>query len=150
MKAQRFAPLIAVLCPLLIAAADDAPKGDLGKFQGKWKTMVGPEKNFAVSIVIQGNSVTVSGTIPNGEEFEVKGELKLNETAKPFKTVDWIKFAGPDGNDAPENKGIYEFVDADTIKLCNGGPGNDRPAEFKDGEGEGGGRDMILLKREKD
>jgi uncharacterized protein (TIGR03067 family) len=148
MKAQRLVPLIAVLGPLLVAAADAAePKGDLAKFQGKWKTMVGPEKNFPIALLIKGTTVTVSGSTPDGQDFEVKGEIKLDDAAKPFKTIDWVKFAGPEGNDLPENKGIYELVDGDTIKVCNGGPGKDRPTEFKDGEA--GSPDVTLLKREK-
>ncbi|AGA25090.1 TIGR03067 domain-containing protein [Singulisphaera acidiphila] len=148
MNASRFAPLVAVFLPLLVAAADDAPQGDLGKFQGKWKTTIGPEKNFTLSILIKGKAVTASGSAPDGQGFEIKGEIKLDETAKPVKTVDWVKFTGPDGNEAPDNKGLYELVDADTIKICNGGPGKDRPTEFKDGDD--GHPSVLVLKRDKD
>lgn len=149
MNAYRLAPLIVVILPLLAAAADDdAPKGDLGKFQGKWKATVGPEKNVTLSILIKKSAVTATIAAPDGQEFEIKGEIKLDETAKPTKTVDWVKFIGPDGNEAPDNKGLYELVDADTIKVCNGGPGNDRPTEFKDGDG--GNPSLIILKRAKD
>lgn len=151
MNARRFAPLVAVILPLLVAAAapdSDAPKGDLGKFQGKWKAMVGPEKNVPVSILIKGKVVTLSITPPDGQALEIKGEIKVDESAKPTKTVDWVKFTGPDGDDAPDNKGIYEIVDADTIKVCNGGPGRERPTEFKDGDD--GHPHMIVLNRDKD
>ncbi|WP_406697674.1 TIGR03067 domain-containing protein [Singulisphaera sp. Ch08] len=148
MKASRFVPLIAVLVPLLAAAADDSSKGDLAKFQGKWKTSIGPEKNIALTVQFKGNAVTASASTPDGQSFELKGEIKLDESAKPFKTIDWVKFTGPDGNDSPDNKGVYEVVDADTIKVCNGGPGNDRPTEFK--EGDGAEAHVIILKREKD
>jgi uncharacterized protein (TIGR03067 family) len=148
MNAQRFIPVLVVLCPLLVAAADDAePKGDLAKFQGRWKMMVGPEKNFPIALLIKGKTATVSGSTPDGQDFQIKGEIKLDDAAKPFRTIDWVKFAGPEGNDLPENKGIYELVDRDTIKVCNGGPGKDRPTVFK--EGEAGSPDVTLLKREK-
>ncbi|SIO44032.1 uncharacterized domain TIGR03067 protein [Singulisphaera sp. GP187] len=147
MRALRFVPLFAILFPVLATAADDAPKGDLAKFQGKWKTSLGPEKNITLTVEIKGSVVTASGSAPDGQTFEIKGEIKLDAAAKPFKTVDWVKFVGPDGNESPDNKGLYEFVDDDTIKICNGGPGNDRPTEFKEGENEK--PSLIVLKREK-
>lgn len=150
----RLALLIAV-GPVTAAKADDAPatatatapKGDLARFQGTWKSMLGPEKNIAATLKFQDSKVTVSATSPDGEAFEIKGQIKLGETAKPFKTLDWVKFVGPEGNDLPETLALYEIEDADTIRVCNGGPGRDRPTAFKAGEGEF--PTIIVLKREK-
>ncbi len=126
----------------------DAPKGDLAKFQGKWTTKFGRDREISLAIEIKNEKVTLSGTAPNGQEFEMKGEVKVNDQAKPHKTLDWVKFTGPEGNDVPDNLAIYELQDADTIKVCGGGPGNERPTEFKDGEG--GTPHVLTLKRSKD
>lgn len=130
------------------AEAPAAPKGDLAKFQGKWTTKIGPDKDFVLKLTIQGNGVTLSGTTREGEDFSLKGEMKLDETAKPKKSLDWVHFQGPEGRDLPDNLALYEIKDADTIEVCSGGPGNDRPTEFK--EGEGGPPHIIVLKRAKD
>lgn len=124
-----------------------ATKGDLSKFQGKWTTKVGPNNDVVLNLAINDHTVTLSGTTPNGENFELKGELKLDDQAKPNKTIDWVNFVGPQGNEVPANLGIYTFEDADTIKICSGGPGKERPTEFKSGD-EGSPR-TIILKREK-
>ncbi|MHC5540429.1 TIGR03067 domain-containing protein [Singulisphaera rosea] len=129
------------------AASTEAPRGDLAKFQGKWTTKVGPNKDFVLSLVIKGNVVTLSGTTGEGEDFALKGEMKLDEAAKK-KSLDWVNFKGPQGRDLPDNLALYEIKDADTIEVCSGGPGNERPTEFK--EGEGGPPHIVILKRMKD
>ena len=128
------------------ARADDKPKGDLAKLQGRWTTKAGPNRDIDVTLVVEGKAVTVKGTTPNGEDFEMKGEVVVDETAKPHKAIDWVKFTRPDGTDAPENHGIYAFEGDDTVKVCNGGPGNERPTEFK--AGEGGPPQLFIMKRE--
>jgi len=133
-----------------IATADDkatSAKGDLAKFQGQWTTTIGPEKNIALKVTFAEQKVTVSGTSPQGDAFELRGEIKLDDTAKPQKTLDWVKFVDLQGNEIGENLAIYEIVDADTIRICSGGPGGDRPTEFK--AGDGGRPSLIVLKREK-
>src|SRR5262249_52431102 len=85
-------------------------------------------------------------TSPQGDDFELRGEIKLDETAKPHKALDWVKFVDLQGNEIAENRAIYEIVDADTIRVCSGGPGGDRPTEFEDGDG--GRPNLIVLKRE--
>jgi len=128
-------------------------KGDLAKLQGKWTTKVGSDSGnkitIAITIAIKDHDVTFSGTAPNGKDFELKGEIKLDDQAKPSKTLDWVNFTGPQGNAAPDNLGIYEIEDADTIKVCIGGPGNERPTEFKEGD-DGGHPHILILKRSKD
>ena len=130
------------------ALADDAKataKTDLDRFQGKWTTKAGPDKNADVAITIAGKAVTVTFASPDGQSIELKGELALDESAKPHKSIEWTKFANPMGEDLPDNHGIYAFEDDDAVKVCNGGPGNDRPAEFK--AGEGAGPQLFVMKR---
>jgi len=148
MKTLRLAATFALL-PLAIAAADDkaAAKGDLAKFQGNWTTQIGPEKNITLKVTFAENKVTASGAGPQGNTFEIRGEVKLDENAKPHKTLDWVKFVDTQGNEIADNLAIYEFDGADTIRVCNGGPGKDRPTEFK--AGEGAAPSLIVLKRDK-
>jgi uncharacterized protein (TIGR03067 family) len=150
MNVLRPVAVAIILAFVAPAGADDksaAPTGDLAKFQGKWKTKMGRDKQIDVAITIKDKSVTANGTGQDGQSFEIKGEIKLDENAKPHKTVDWVKFTRPNGDDMPDNLGIYTFEGEDSIKICNGGPGKDRPTEFKaDDEGHG----LIVLKRDKD
>jgi uncharacterized protein (TIGR03067 family) len=134
--------------PLPALADDAAPTGDLGKLQGSWTAKVGREQSIPITLDVDRQTVTIKGTRPDGEEFSLMGELKLDEKASP-KTIDWVKFTGPDGNEAPDNPGIYK-LEGDTFTVCSGGPGNDRPAEFKPGDN---GPPMLVTfarKKEKD
>jgi uncharacterized protein (TIGR03067 family) len=127
------------------APADDAPQGDLAKLQGKWTTMAGPEKNIPLTLEIKGTAVTVNVTTPDGDAHTLKGEIKVDEKAKP-KALDWVKLKTADGDERPDNPAIYE-LDGDTFKVCNGGHDNPRPTEFKEGEG---GFSLLTFKRVKD
>jgi uncharacterized protein (TIGR03067 family) len=126
-------------------ADDETPKGDLAKLQGTWKGTIGPNQDVPVTVKIDGKSVTATFTNDEGKEVALKGEMKVDDKAKP-KTVDFVKFTDPDGKEMPDNLGIYELND-DEWKVCNGGANNPRPTEFK--EGEEGGQHLLVLKREK-
>jgi len=129
-------PTAAILSLGLLVArapAADEPKGDLAKIQGSWTAKIGPDKDIPITVTIKGNAVDLVGTTPNGDDFKLKGEIKLDEKASP-KTLDWAKFTGPQGNEIPENLGIYK-LDGDNWTVCSGGPGNERPAKFEAGEG---------------
>ncbi len=132
------------------ARADDAKPakltGDLAKLQGDWKTTLGPNNDVELFLKIEGNVVSVKVKTPEDTEFDLKGEIKLDDKAK-LKTIDWLKFTGPNGDAAPDNLGIYEFQGED-VHVCNGGPGNQRPTEFK--TGDGGNPHEFVLKRVKD
>jgi uncharacterized protein (TIGR03067 family) len=142
--------LLAALCATTLVArsgahADEpALSGDLAKLQGEWTAMFGPQKNIPMVLKIEGNSVTLQITTAEGQQRESKGEIKLDEKAKPHKTIDWVKFTTPSGEPAPANRGIY-MLSGDSITVCNGGPGNERPTEFK--AGQGGPPQLLTLNR---
>ncbi len=130
-----------------VALADEpALKGDLARFQGTWSARVGPKKDIPIALTFKGAEATLVITARNGMQYRSKGEIKVDDAARP-RAIDFIKFTRPNGDAAPENLGIYE-IDGDALKLCTGGLGNARPAEFK--AGEGGPPNLLVLTREKE
>ena len=98
-----------------------------------------------VVLTITGNSRPCWRLPRDGQSIaESKGEIKIDEAAKPEKTLDWVNFTTKTGDKAPVNLGIYE-LNGDAITICNGGPGNERPTEFK--AGEGGQPQLFVLNR---
>lgn len=141
---------VASVCVLIASCAcqaslDDAPQGDLAKVQGKWKAMGGPNGNIPIAMTIQGSAVTLAFTTPQGQQRELKGQIKLGEISQP-KSWDWTKFTRPNGDAAEDNLAIYQ-LDGDSLKICSGGPGNDRPTEFK--AGDGGPPNLLVFHRAK-
>jgi uncharacterized protein (TIGR03067 family) len=127
------------------AAAGDLT-GDQAKLQGRWSAKVGPEKNISIVLTIQGSSATLVIGAPNGQR-ESKGEIKIDETAKPQKTLDWVNFTNASGQTAPApNLAIYKLA-GDNLTICSGGLGNERPTEFKAGP-ENKNPSLIVLTRE--
>ena len=82
---------------------------------------------------IQGTQVDASIRTPQGIRFQVRGEVKLDETTSP-RSLDWIKFSGADQQEFPDIPAIYK-IDRDTFTVCNGGLGGRRPKEFTSGDG---------------
>src|SRR4051812_2810414 len=142
----RFAAL-ALAMPLVVAsgslADEPAVTGDLARLQGQWSARIGP-KQIPMTVTIKGTTASMTIASPDGQEHESKGEIKIDELARPFKTLDWVKFTRPDGEAAPENLGIYN-LEGDSIPICNGGPGRDRPTEFR--AGVGGPPQLFVLNR---
>ena len=134
---MRTAPISAALLALVLLApqapAADEPKGDLALLQGSWSAKVGPEKNIPITLTIKGNDVDLAVARPDGQEARLKGEIKIDDKASP-RTVDFLKFSTPGGDDVPTNLGLYK-LEGDNWTVCSGGPGNDRPTKFEGGEG---------------
>lgn len=143
---SAFAVLALLTVPAFADEKDKPAKGDLGKFQGTWTTKAGPNQEVDVVLSFTDNTTHIKITTADGQTFAIDGRIKLDDAAKPHRTIDWINFKNPQGEDAPDNLGIYEFTNEDTLRVCNGGPGNDRPTEFKGGEGAG--LQLFTLKRE--
>ena len=85
-----------------------------------------------VTMTIKGKTISLAFAF-NGNAREMKGELNLDDAAKPHKTIDFVKFTRPDGEDAPANLGIYT-LEGDKFTVCSGGPSNKRPTEMKQGD----------------
>ena len=143
-----FAALALMASPL--AFADDKVEGDLGQLQGTWTGLVGPEKNIPITAIFKGKGVTLKVNLPDGNEIELKGEVKLDESATPNKKLDWTKFTRPDGESIGDNSAIYKYDNKDTIIICSGGPGNDRPKEFKAADAGEQHPNLLTLKRKSD
>jgi len=84
-------------------------------------------------IEIKGRGVCAAIKTPQGLDFQVQGELKLDETTSP-RSLDWKKLIGPDQQPLPEIAAVYK-IDGETFTVCNGGFLGARPKEFKPGEG---------------
>ena len=95
---------------------------------------------------IKGDDCSLDNVLPNGEKMGFASKIEVNEQARPHKTIDHTDIVryGGSGNGPDHISGIYEFVDENTIKFCNGF--DKRPTEFKNGNG--GPPILFTLKRE--
>lgn len=120
----------------LLGAAPEGTKGtstDLVRLQGCWTAQTGPKHNFQVTLEIQGNAARVKIVTPQGVIVRARGEVKIDESRSP-RALDWVHFQGVNDQELPDILAIYELV-GDTFRVCNAGPDNDRPTEFKPGDG---------------
>jgi uncharacterized protein (TIGR03067 family) len=149
MNRNLLTSLVLVAARMTTAAmADDQPlKGDLANLQGRWTGVSGRDKDVTVEYVIEGDSFKLRFKSPHGEEGGMDGKVKLDETAKPHKSVDWVDQKTLKGRAFPDLRGIYDFEDADTVKVCDSGVGAARPKEFFDSTESRTGRGTIVLKR---
>ncbi len=128
-------PILLVLLGLNVHAAEESiPRdGDLGRLQGRWTAKAGARHEIHVVIEIKGRDVRAAIKTPQGLDFKVQGEVRIDETTSP-RSLDWQKLTGPDQQPLPEIAAVYK-IDGDTFTVCNGGFLGARPKEFKPGEG---------------
>jgi uncharacterized protein (TIGR03067 family) len=142
-----------LLTAVLVLAAGDDKKSDVDKLQGTWVAvsiesdgkMVPEEKVKNVKMVIKDDTMSITTGGPGRQAPPAM--YKLDEKKK-LKTID-ITAGGRDGSGKKTDDvlpGIYEF-DGDTLKICLGLPGKDRPTELS--AKEGAKQTLYTYKREK-
>ena len=149
---MRRIPILAAVLTILVAnplrAGDDpVPEGDLARLQGQWKTTTVVGKPVTILMEIRNKAVTFTFKDDKGKQTELKGELAIDEKPTP-KTVDWLQFTLPNGDNVDKNLGIYE-LNGDSLKVCNAGPRKPRPTEFEDGD-NGAPPSLFLFERVKE
>jgi len=143
---MRIRVAVVVVCGLVFSAglaADE--KSDQDKIQGKWQMESGmrggkalPDENVKNTvIVIDGNKMKFTRTV-DGKEQTREMTFKLDASKKP-KTID-VDIEGKPG------LGIYT-LDGDTLKICHGEQGDERPTELSSKEGSK--VTVVVLKRVK-
>jgi uncharacterized protein (TIGR03067 family) len=120
------------------AAARDK---EWAKFEGSWQFSAGENggnpmnpADLPVDTLTWGKAGKWEQTC--GATVVEKGTAEIDPTAQP-KALDWTANAN--------HFAIYEFVDADTLRVCTATRGNARPRDFSTRRGDG--RYVFVLKR---
>ena len=134
---------VALVCGLVLSAglaADE--KSDQDKIQGKWKIESGlkggkpiPDDKKNVTIEFAGSKMKA---LQDGKDQVFEMTFKLDSSKKP-KAID-VDMDGKPG------LGIY-VLDGDTLKICHGEQGDERPTELASKEGTT--LTLVVLKRVK-
>jgi uncharacterized protein (TIGR03067 family) len=132
--------LVFVLIASSGARAEDAKdakaSADLKKLQGQWTT---PSQGTGdVVYTFKDDKLTVKAPTR-----EYKMTVKLDDAAKPSKTIDFHIDEGPDDAKGSTSKGIYKFDGDDKFVFCFM-PEGERPTKF---EQVGTEQFLVELKR---
>jgi uncharacterized protein (TIGR03067 family) len=143
----RVLAVVAVVGLCLAAdAKDDAAKKEMDKLKGTWAMTAGegngdplpPEMVKSAKLIVMGDKITLN----DGNEKH-EATYKVDPTQKPT-TIDITPTDGPEKGKVM--KGIY-MLDGDTLKMCLGEAGKDRPAEMASKKGSNSF--CVSFKREK-
>ena len=144
---MRRSIFLAALIVASSATADDkAVLGDLARLQGLWTGNLGPNGELTTVWTVRGDTIKSDHFTADGQQAnEAVSTIHLEDQAMPHKTIDTVVLTRVGGkpNGPGAVFGIYEFVDDDTIRVCNGWP--DRPVEFK--APKGARRVLFTMKR---
>jgi uncharacterized protein (TIGR03067 family) len=151
---MRISVVFAAFAACLLVAADSKDedgKKEFKKFEGTWVLVSGERDGKKVAdedvkkskIVMKGEETTLFTPHQSGET--IKSTRKLDPSKKPAQ-VDIMRSTGPGAGQTI--KGIYEWIDADTYRVCMAPPGKDRPTEFKTTPGSG--HTLHVWKRSKE
>jgi uncharacterized protein (TIGR03067 family) len=120
-------------------ADDDKPSAEaLKSLKGTW--VAAEDDGIDSKWTFDGETLKAS---VNGIEYTCK--IKLDPKAKPHATADFVIDEGPEEAKGQTAKCLYK-IDGDKLTLCVSMPGQDRPKEFEQAEGE---TFLFKLKKEK-
>ena len=105
------------------AADNEKLSGDLKRLQGEWTTP--SQAGGDIVYTFKGDKLTIK--VPTRE---YKMTVKLDETAKPDKTIDLHIDEGPDDAKGATSKGIYKFDGDDKFVFCFS-PEGERPTKYE-------------------
>jgi len=127
------------------AVAAPAPKEketELDKFQGSWtavKATIGGMEAPAETLKTLNMTIKGDQAVPAGDPKDV-ATLKIDAGKKPAE-IDFVDM------NKKVDRGIYRFVDSDTLEICAEIDGGERPKEFASPKESK--RVLIVLKRGK-
>jgi uncharacterized protein (TIGR03067 family) len=110
-----------------VAARSDEPKleGDLKTLQGEW-TSKDEQGNVSGTWVFKGDKLSLKAE--PGREYKIT--VKLDEKAKPDKTIELDVAEDSPNSKGFKGPGIYKFDGEKKVTICFGADGN-RPTEYK-------------------
>lgn len=107
--------------PAVSVHGDDAIKGDLKALQGVWTAK---SESGEVTYTFGGKTLKVDAP---SRQYTIT--VTLDESAKPYRTIDLKIDEAPEDAKGKTSKGIYKIDGADTVVICFSGMG-ERPTEF--------------------
>jgi uncharacterized protein (TIGR03067 family) len=133
------------LLPSTGAAQDESVKKELDSLQGAWQCVSFEEKGKALpEEQIKDLKLTFKGYKASHAGKDGKTEqatIKIDPFKKP-KMIDLMVLTGPDKGKTVQ--GIY-MIEGDTLTICGGQVGRERPTEFKGGAEV----NLMVFKRDK-